>query len=185
MSDGTTKKITSVVIVDSPNTKVYNINVDENHNYFAEDVLVHNNCSNIPKNDKLGNYTERSLKDSVTAASKKVKAEYALRGESTFFKWFKIRREIWKEAANSIRISEDDVLMKITNFNDVLEKGKAPILKLASGDTARIQLHHVVSKANDMFRVVPMTPQNHTLFHMRYGYRYFQSIARGTPWLLK
>lgn len=50
-----------------------------------------------------------------------------------------------------------------------------------NGSQVRIQLHHVVSKANDMFRVVPMTPQNHTLFHVRYGYHYNNPKL---PWIM-
>lgn len=165
---------------------VYNLNVNSTHTYFVgeDEVLTHNSCmqgTNIAGADKT-QYVEKSLNNVVAEAQNKVLQSYAARGESTkgLIKWFKIRRDIWKEVGQMLKADKSSLASKILNFNDVIEKGKAPIMNI-NGSEVRIQLHHVVSKANDMFRVVPMTPQNHTLFHVRYGYHYNNPKL---PWLM-
>lgn len=165
---------------------VYNLNVNSTHTYYVgkDEVLTHNSCmkgANVTGADKT-QYVEKSLNNVVAEAQNKVLQSYAARGESTkgLIKWFKIRRDIWKEVGQILKTDKSSVASKILNFNDVIEKGKAPIMNI-NGSEVRIQLHHVVSKANDMFRVVPMTPQNHTLFHVRYGYHYNNPKL---PWLM-
>lgn len=83
-----------------------------------------------------------------------------------------------------LQIFKKNYARQIFNIKNVVQKGNAPIMNIGGGNV-RIQLHHVVSKAVDIYRVVPMTPKNHTLFHVRYGYHYFKSLERGTPWLLE
>lgn len=179
--------IDNIVKREVENLDVYNLNVNSTHTYYVgeEEILTHNNCLKNPNVQYAdsNNYVDSSLKNVVKQASNNVKQAYAARGESTkgIFKWAKVRKDIWKEVAKILQSSgNDQMIFKIKNFADVAQKGRAPIMNI-NGSQVRIQLHHVVSKANDLFRVVPMTPQNHTLFHVRYGYHYNNPKL---PWIM-
>lgn len=182
LSDNTLQKVKSVKIIDKENTTVYNLNVENNHTYYANGVLVHNTCANktIPDGDTLDNYSGMSIKDYVEKVYNKVELKYKAMGKNP--SWQTVKKEIWKEVGQMLKKSP--LKSKIFNLKDVVQKGNAPIMNFG-GKNVRIQLHHVVSKAVDIYRVVPMTPKNHTLFHVRYGYHYFKSLERGTPWLLE
>ena len=80
-----------------------------------------------------------------------------------------------------IGVDKDSLYASLVRWNGyVIDNGKAPIMNV-NGVDVRMQLHHVVSKANDIFRVVPMTPQNHILFHKTYGYYYSNPKL---PWIM-
>ena len=172
LSDGTTAKVESVKIIDCEETIVYNMNVEETHTYYAEGALVHNACAkiNVPDGDELANYTQNNIRNSpeFKNAVKTVTDKY----KGTNRGWGTVKKNIWKEYGENLRISGKS--HNISNFSQVL-KGKAPII-----DGQRIELHHVFSKAKDLFNVVPMTPEKHTLFHKIYGYHY---NAPKIPWI--
>ena len=179
--------IDNIVKREVENLDVYNLNVNSTHTYYVgeEEILTHNNCLKNPNVQfaDSNNYVDSSLKNVVKQASDNVKQAYAARGESTkgIFKWAKVRKDIWKEVGRILQENKNyKVLENIKNLRDVIDNGKAPIMNV-NGVDVRMQLHHVVSKANDIFRVVPMTPQNHILFHKTYGYYY---IKPKLPWIM-
>ncbi len=173
LDDGTTAVVTSTRTYSVLPTDVYNLQVEDNHNYYANDALVHNTC------DKLANYTNNEIKDSpeFKKAVDTVTKKYGIGKGQSRVSWNTVRKEMWKEFYQNCKATNNNGLMnKISNF-DLLRKGKAPII-----GGQRLQLHHVVSKANDMFNVVPMTPPKHTLFHQTYGYHFDKPII---PWITK
>ncbi|MBO7527846.1 MAG: hypothetical protein J6T74_08175 [Clostridia bacterium] len=162
LTNGEYITVKNINIFDCEQINVYNLNVDETHTYYAEDVLVHNVCGDALEdyiNDTV--YKTKEFQDATATIQAKYPAQMPKK------QWGAVRKDIWKEFGQNVLKNRNTVLQdKISNFTEVL-KGKAPII-----NGQRIQLHHVISKANNMTWVVPMTPAQHTAFHRMFGYYY-------------
>ncbi len=196
-SDGTTAKVESVKIIDSPNTKVYNMNVDENHTYYAEDVLVHNSCEEFTTKETDDLYKSDGFQKTMEQMKKKYpNVNFDNKKDAGKF-WNKHRNEFNKLLAKNIQ--QSPLRGKIVNYSKMLEKGVNPKMYVTINGRetlVNIQYHHFYGKLDgNMFNIFPMAKQQHMLFHNLYGRndpnnwgvlaRYVESLLGGWKWTKK
>lgn len=171
LSDDTIEEVKAVNIIDSPSTKVYNLNVESDHTYYAEEVLVHNSCD---PNKFTSSETDELFKSKEYQSTlEQMKAKYpgvdfANKKEAGKF-WNSHRQEFNKLFADKL-IDNPSLKSRIVNFEKFLNNGNNPILRLSNGSVVNIQYHHFYGKlGGNMFNIYPMIKQKHMLFHNIFG----------------
>lgn len=162
LSDGTKAEICEVEVISSPNTEVYNFEVDDNHTYYVEDegVLVHNACGT----------TQYELSHDVAKDPnfKSIKKYYTKIAKKEGWTYDKLRNKIWSEYYKTYDWNTNPLGLKMLSNKELL-RGKSPIINATK---QRIEFQHVFGKAVDPYTLLPMTHDNHFLFHKEYGFHY-------------
>lgn len=172
LSSNETEEVNGVNIIDSPNTKVYNLNVESDHTYYAENVLVHNSCN--PQKFTSSETDELFKSKEYQSAIEQMKTKYpgvdfANKKAAGKF-WNSHRQEFNKLLGNNIQNSSNIRLKSLFKNLDKVVSGKNPILRLSNGNIVNIQYHHFYGKlGGNMFNIYPMIKQKHMLFHNIFG----------------
>lgn len=174
LSNNSVEEVKRVNTIDSPDTTVYNLNVESDHTYYAEDVLVHNTCN--PKEFTSSETDELFKSKEYQSAIEQMKSKYpgvdfANKKEAGKF-WNSHRREFNKFFGK--KLMDNPVLAdKIANIQKMINDGVNPKLYInVNGKSVltNIQYHHFYGKLDgNMFNIYPMIKQKHMLFHNMFG----------------
>ena len=169
--------VNSVKTIDCETTKVYNLNVDIAHTYYANDVLVHNTCDptkydptkyTTKETDEL--FKSKEFQSTLSEMKAKYpKVDFDDYSQATKF-WNRHRTELNKILGRKIGRNES-LQNIIPNWQKMMKKGVNPIIEVTSGGKTtllKVNYHHLSGKLNS-FDIYPMIRQKHIQFHKDLG----------------